>query len=81
MQETLGKNVASCCCCTNENSKTKIGQFPLKNHVGGGRAQEKIEKNKIGVISDPLGQPTVPAGSDFRSILKFSDGCTDRKHL
>ena len=26
---------------------------------------------KTGVINDPLGQPTVPAGSDCRLILKF----------
>ena len=32
---------------------------------------------KAGVINDPLGQPTVPAGSDCRVILKFCDGRTD----
>ena len=29
------------------------------------------------VINDPLGQPTVPADSDCRLILKFWDGRTD----
>ena len=29
------------------------------------------------VINDPLGQPTVPAGSDCRMIMKFWDGRTD----
>ena len=33
--------------------------------------------NKTGVINDPLGQPTVPAVSDFRLILKFWDGLMD----
>ena len=28
---------------------------------------------KTGIINDPLGQPTVPAGSDCRLILKFWD--------
>ena len=32
---------------------------------------------KTGVINDPLGQPTVPAGSDCGLILKFWDGRTD----
>ena len=32
---------------------------------------------KTGVINDPLGQPTVPACSDCRLILKFWDGRTD----
>ena len=36
-----------------------------------------IRENKSGVINDPLGQPTVPAGSDCRLILKFRDGRTD----
>ena len=27
--------------------------------------------NKTGVINDPLGQPTVRAGSDFRLILQL----------
>ena len=31
---------------------------------------------KTGVINDPLGQPTVPADSDSRLILKFWDGRT-----
>ena len=35
---------------------------------------EKTCRNKTGVINDPLGQPTVPAGSDCRLILKFWDG-------
>ena len=35
--------------------------------------------NETGVINDPLGQPTVLAGSDFRLILKFWDGRTDRR--
>ena len=34
-------------------------------------------KYKTGVINDPLGQPTDPAGSDCRLILKFWDGRTD----
>ena len=34
---------------------------------------------KTGVINDPLGQPTVPLGSDCRLILKFWDGRTDRR--
>ena len=37
----------------------------------------KIKQNKTGVINDPLGKPTVPAGSDCRLILKFWDGRTD----
>ena len=32
--------------------------------------------HKTGVINDPLGQPTVPAGSDWRLILKFWNGRT-----
>ena len=36
-----------------------------------------INGYKTGVINDPLGQPTVPAGSDCRLILKFWDGRTD----
>ena len=36
----------------------------------------KINKDKTGVINDPLGQPTVPAGSDCHLILKFWDGWT-----
>ena len=36
-----------------------------------------VKNNKTGVINDPLGQPTVPAGSDCRWILKFWDGRTD----
>ena len=35
------------------------------------------KKHKTGVINDPLGQPTVPAGSDCRLILKFCAGRTD----
>ena len=35
---------------------------------------DKSKHNKTGVINDPLGQPTVPAGSDCRLILKFWDG-------
>ena len=31
------------------------------------------KKNKTGVINDPLGQPTVTAGSDFRLILQVWD--------
>ena len=34
-------------------------------------------RNKTGVINDLLGQPTIPAGSDCRLILKFCDGRTD----
>ena len=36
----------------------------------------EINLNKTGVINDPLGQFTVPAGSDCRLILKFWDGRT-----
>ena len=36
--------------------------------------KDKIDKT--GVINDPLGQPTVPTGSDCRLILKFWDGRT-----
>ena len=36
----------------------------------------KYKRNKTGVINDPLGQPTVPAGSDCRLILKLWDGRT-----
>ena len=32
--------------------------------------------NKTGVINDPLGQPTVPAGSNCCWILKFCVGRT-----
>ena len=41
------------------------------------RAFQKIYLDKTGVINDPLGQHTVPAGSDSRLILKFWDGRTD----
>ena len=37
--------------------------------------------SKAGVINDPLGQPSVPAGSDCRLILKFCDGLTDGRTL
>ena len=33
--------------------------------------------NKTGVINDSYSQPTVPAGSDFHSMLKFWNGRTD----
>ena len=36
----------------------------------------KYNFNKTGVINDPLGQPTVLAGSDCRWILKFCAGRT-----
>ena len=47
----------------------------LKIHV---TIKTKVKENedKTGVINDPLGQPTVPAGSDFHLILKFWDGRT-----
>ena len=36
------------------------------------------EENKMKrVINDPLGQPTDPAGSDCRLIIKFWDGRTE----
>ena len=38
---------------------------------------EKPMMYKTVVINDPLGQPTIPAGSDCRLILKFWDGRTD----
>ena len=41
----------------------------------------KRNKYKTGVINDPLGQPTVPAGRDCRLILKFRDGRTDWRTL
>ena len=46
-------------------------------------AAPKVEKKqyKTGVINDPLGQPTVPAGSDCRLISKFWDGRTDGRTL
>ena len=49
----------------------KIGQENpgLRSNFG-----EKIEISKTGVINDPLGQPTVTAGSDFHLMLKFWDG-------
>ena len=37
-----------------------------------------IKIYKTGVINDPLGQPTVPACSDWRLILKFWDVRTVR---
>ena len=37
---------------------------------------QKSQYYKTGVINDPLGQPTVSAGSDCRLILKFWDGRT-----
>ena len=37
---------------------------------------ENESEIKTGVINDPLGKPTVPAGSDCRLILKFWDGLT-----
>ena len=40
-------------------------------------ASMKNSINKTGVINDPLGQPTDPAGSDFHLILKFWDGRKD----
>ena len=36
----------------------------------------EYNKHKPGVINDLLGQPTIPAGSDCRLILKFWDGRT-----
>ena len=39
-----------------------------------------VNEYKTGVINDPLGQPTVPVGNDFRLILKKlrrTDGRTD----
>ena len=39
----------------------------------------KYNLNKTGVINDPLDQPTVPAGSDCRWILKFCAGRTYRR--
>ena len=39
--------------------------------------EQESKKGKTGVINDPLGQPTVPAVNDFRSILKFCHGRTD----
>ena len=39
-------------------------------------SSDKPKKNKTGVINDPIGQLTVPAGSDCRLILKFWDGRT-----
>ena len=38
---------------------------------------QNIIFNKTGVINDPLDQPTVPAGSACRLILKYWDGQTD----
>ena len=35
---------------------------------------QKSQYYKTGDINDPLGQPTVSAGSDCRLILKFWDG-------
>ena len=35
--------------------------------------------NTGGIINDPFGQLTVPAGSDYRLILKFWDVRTDRR--
>ena len=46
-----------------------------------GESWHNTGNNKTGVINDPLGQPTVPAGSDCRLILKFWDGRTDRRTL
>ena len=37
----------------------------------------KPKINKTGVINDPLGQPTVSAGSDCRLIFKFWNGRMD----
>ena len=42
---------------------------------------DELKLNKTGVINDPLGQPTVPAGSDCRFILKFWDWRTDWRTL
>ena len=46
------------------------------------RTFSKKKKNKTGVINDPLGQPTVPTGSDVRLILNFWDGhlCENSDH-
>ena len=41
--------------------------------------EQKKKKYKTGVINDPLDQPTDPAGSDCRLILKCWDGRTDRR--
>ena len=41
----------------------------------------RYNHDKTGVINDPLGQPTVPAGSDSRLILKFWDGRTEGRTL
>ena len=32
-----------------------------------------VSYDKTGVVNDPLGQPTVPIGSDFCMILRFWD--------
>ena len=42
---------------------------------------ENITSYKTEVINDPLGQPTVPAGSACRFISKFWDGRTDVRTL
>ena len=41
----------------------------------------ETKEDKTGVINDPLGQPTVPAGSDCRLILNFWDGRMDGRTL
>ena len=49
--------------------KMEIRDSSSKKYLG-----RKNKENKTGVINDPLGQPTVPAGSDCRWILKFCAG-------
>ena len=50
-----------------------VNHLTFKAKLSYGNSKE----NKTGVINDPLGQPTVPAGSDCRWILKFCAGHTD----
>ena len=55
---------------TTERHKKQKGK--TTNEIWG-----NLKENKTGVINDPLGQPTVSAGSDCRLSLKFWDGRTD----
>ena len=51
--------------------------FKRQNMQNLGFKLAKNMKNKIGVINDPLSQPTDPTGSDCSLILKLWDGRMD----
>ena len=48
----------------------------VKNAIKDNTKMVSNQNNKNKIINDPLGQPTVPAYSDFRFILKIKYGRT-----